>query len=467
MGSAERDEEVAATQGSAEETVADQPVRPGSPRTISRTRWILVNSLLGFTTLLLIVGIFAIWANRLLFSPENFSNTSTQLLANPAIRASTANYVVDQLYANVNVAGVIKSGLPPRFQRLAGPAAGALRNVAVQGVELALTRPRIQSLWAQSTRAADQTFIAIVKGGKGAVGTNNGVVTLNLAPVVDNVASRLGLPSDIAAKLPPNIANLTILKSDQLKLVQNVGNAIQGLALWLTIFVPLLYALAIVLVPGRRRRMLMNVGIAGVLAGVLVLLGRSLLVSQVPGSLTDDASLRPTIEATISIMTGILSEAAGACIVVGIPLILAGWFAGPSRIARTGREAIAPFLRERPAESYAIVLAVMALIFIWNPIPSTGKPVGILVYTLLALFGMFVLRRQTAEEFPDARLGAATQKLRARWERMRHRREQSKAPPPTPQSTIPTQLQQLAELRDNGAISADEYQVAKEQLLHS
>ena len=31
-----------------------------------------------------------------------------------------------------------------------------------------------------------------------------------------------------------------------MKVVQNVGNAIKGLALWLTILVPLLYVLAIV-----------------------------------------------------------------------------------------------------------------------------------------------------------------------------------------------------------------------------
>jgi Short C-terminal domain len=435
---------------------------------ISRARWIFVNALIAVTTVLLIVGMFAIWANRLLFSPDNWSNTSTQLLQNQAIRTTTANYIVDELYANVNVAGVLKSGLPPRLQPLAGPAAGALRNVAVQGVELALTRPRIQNLWMQANRSAAQTFIAVVRGGNATVATKQGVVTLNLGPIVDSVASRLGLPSNVAAKLPPHIANLTILKSDQLKLVQNVGNGIQGLALWLTILVPLLYALAIALAPGRRRRTLMNVGIAAVLAGVLVLLGRSILESQIPGSLSNDASIRETIVAAISISTGLLGEVAGATILVGIPLIAAAWFAGPARPARAGREAIAPFLREHPAEAYAITLGVMALIFIWDPIPATGKPAGIAVFTLLALVGMFVLRRQTAAEFPDARVGAATQKLRARVQAFRSRRAKpSTSNGSPPDATIPQQLQQLADLRDHGEINADEYQAAKSQLLHT
>jgi hypothetical protein len=467
MASDEPEVRGAASRDGVDGAGADAAAASPAQKPISRARWILVNSLLGLTTLLLVVGIFAVWANRLLFSPDNWSNTSTQLLQNPTIRSTAANYIVDQLYANVDVAGLIKSGLPPRLEPLASPAAGALRNVAVQGTELALQRPRVQNLWAQANRAADQTFIAIVNGGKGNVAVNQGAVTLNLAAIVDNIAARLGLPPDISSKLPANVANLTIFKSDQLKFVQNVGNGIKGLALALTILVPVLYALAIVLVPGRRRRMLMNVGLAAVLAGVLVLLGRSILEGQIVNSLTHDASLRPTVQATFSISTAMISEIAVACIVIGVPLILAGWFAGPGRAARAGRRAIAPFLRERPAESYAIALGIMVLVFIWNPIHATGTPAGIIVFTLLALFGVFVLRHETEREFPDARLGEATQRLRARVRAMRGHRAENEASPASAQNTIPEQLQQLADLRDHGAISADEYQAAKAQLLNS
>ena len=157
-------------------TVADEPAPGPQPATaaISRRRLIGVDILIGVTTILLVVGIFATWANRLLFSPDNWSKTSTQLLQDANVRSSTANYLVDQLYTNVNVAGVIKQGLPPQLQGLAGPAAGALRNAAVQGAELALSRPRVQQLWAQANRAADQTFIDVVNGRKGAVGVNQG-----------------------------------------------------------------------------------------------------------------------------------------------------------------------------------------------------------------------------------------------------------------------------------------------------
>ena len=450
----------------AEEPGASQPAASAVGAS-SHGRLIGVRILVGITTLLLIVAMFAVWANRLLFNPDNWSNASTQLLQNPDVRSSTANYLVDQLYSNVNVAGLIKSGLPTQFQGLAGPAAGALRNAAVQGTELALSRPRVQALWAQANRAADQTFIAVVNGGKGHVNVNQGAVTLNLGAILDNVASRLGLPASVSDKLPANVANLTVFKSDQLKTVQNGGQAVKGLALWLTILCPLLYALAILLAPGYRRRMLMTIGFAGVFAGVIVLFVRGLLQNQIPPSLTDDASLRPAIRATISISTSLLSEVATAVIFVGVVLILAAWFAGPGRWPRTAREGIAPFLRERPVPTYAITLGLLALLFIWDPIPSTGTPAGIITFTVLGLLGTEILRRQTAEEFPEARSGAATHAVRARWASMRQRTPAASATAgPASSSSTAEQLRQLAELRDHGELTPDEYSAAKAQLLH-
>jgi putative oligomerization/nucleic acid binding protein len=441
-------------------TPAPEPEPAPATRAISRKRLIGVDALIGVTTVLLIVGMFAIWANRLLFNPDNWSNTSTQLIANPEIRSATSNYLVDQLYANVDVAGLLKQGLPPALQGLAGPAAGALRSGAVQATDLALQRPRVQDLWAQANRAADQTFINVVNGGKGAASTNNGAVTLDLGAILENVASRLGLPSGLSQHLPANVANLTVFKAHQLKTVQNGGKAIKGLALWLTILCPLLYALSILLATGHRRRTLMTVGFAGIFAGVVVFFGRNILQTQVTNSITNDESLRPAIRATIGIGTQLLTEVAGAVVFVGVILVICAWFAGPGRLPRMSREAIAPFLRENPWGAFAVTLGLLALLFIWNPIPATGTPAGIITFTLLALLGTELLIRQTNREFPEARAGAATHAIRTRAASMR------RSASPRSSETTADQLKQLAELRDHGALTAEEYETAKTQLLN-
>lgn len=431
-----------------------------------RSHRILVDAIIGVATLLLVVGTFAVWANRLLFSPDNWANTSTQLLANPTIRATTANYIVDQIYANVNVPALLRSGLPPQLDALAAPAAGALRTAAVQAVDTALQRPRVQALWAQANRAADQLFITVVNGGRGPVNVANGAVTLDLGSIVDNVATRLGLPSDLSSRLPANVANLTVLQSDRIALVQNVGNAIQGLALWLTILVPLMYVGAIALARGRRRRALMTVGFAGVVAGLLVVLGRDILQTQLASALTSDASLRPTVIAVIAINTAILGQVAGAIIAGGLVLVAAAWVGGPARAAVGLRRSIAPFLRQHEVAPYAITVAIMALIFIWDPIHATGTPAGIIVFTALAVFGTYVLRRETAREFPDAVAGETVETLRARLSTIRPARRPPAAPPSPPQATTAEQLGTLADLRARDAITPEEYESAKAELLH-
>jgi hypothetical protein len=449
-------------------SVPTEPPAASTPEKITRGRLVLVDAIIAVATILAVVGIFSVWANRLLFDPDNWENTSTQLLANPTIRTAAANYIVDQAYANVNVAQTIQSALPTRLEPLAPQIAAALRNPAVQAVNLALTRPAVQTLWAKANRAADQTFIAVVNGGKGPVAVQQGAVTLDLAQVVNNLAARLGLPSNLGSKLPPNVANLTVIKAHQLSFVQKVGKAIRHLAFWLTAIVFILYALAIVLARAHHRRTLMSVGFAIIFAGVVALLARRVLDTQITSSLTSDASLRPAISATVDVGTQILREIAAAMIYVGIVLVVAAWFAGPARAARAGRLALAPSLREHAIPYYLVTLAVLALIFVWNPIHATGTPVGMISFTVLALLGMFFLRRQTAREFPDAQPGDTTRRMRARWDRWRHRHD---APAPKPEQpageTLTDQLARLAELHDHGDLTPDEYRRAKGQLLPS
>lgn len=450
------------SQGASVDAQDSPPARPSA--SISRGRLTFVNSLIVLTTILAVVGMLSIFANRLLFSPANWQKTSTQLLENKAIRTATANYAVDQLYANVDVAGLIRSGLPTKLQALAGPAAGALQNAAVHGAELALERPGVQSLWAKANRVADEAFIALVNGGKGPVGVKQGVVTLDLSSIVDSVAARLGLPSNLSKKLPPKFAHLTVLRSNQLKLVQDVGNFIRHLALWLTIIVPILYGLAILIAAGHRRRTLMTVGFAIVFAGILGVAGRSVLETQVTNSLVHQASLRPAVSNVLEIMTEILNTIAGAFLLVGSVVVAAAWFAGPARVATAARRGIAPYLREYHVAALALTGGVMVLVFIWDPIPATGKPAGIIVFMVLALLGTEVLRRQTMVEFADARRGEFVSGVRQGVAAVRGRRGDDRTGAPA-RSPVVDQLERLATLRRDGSLSAEEYEAAKTSLL--
>jgi hypothetical protein len=381
----------------------DASSRVRSPRPKGGAQRIWVRVILGLATVLAILSILSIWANRQLMNPTNWSKTSTALLRKQTVRSAVSGYLIDQLYANVDVQERLKSGLPPQLAPLAGPLSGALHNLAEQGAERALELPRVQDAWRTANYAADQTLVTIVKGGGSRVQINGGTVSLNLHQIVADIALQLGLPASVADKLPPSVASLKIVTSSQLGLVRSLAKTLHALALWLTIVTFLLYALAMFLARGYRRSTLMWVGSSLVFAGVFVLLARKIGQGQLVSAITSDASIEPAANDAYSVATSLLVQVSSASIIIGIPVILAALLAGPARWALATRRFLAPRFREHPGLAYWIVAGLLALFFLWGPIPATRNPLEMLIFTILAFVGAYVLRGQIAEEFPEGR----------------------------------------------------------------
>jgi Short C-terminal domain len=433
---------------------------PVPPAYAGRARRIWVRVILILATVLAVFAIFAIWANRQLMNPSNWAKTSTALLQRQTIRTAVSSYLVDQLYANVNVQAQLKAGLPAQLRPLAGPASGALHSVAEEAAEKALATPQVQAAWQKANRAADQVLVTIVKGGGSRVQINGGTVSLNLHQIVADVAARLGLPASTAEKLPPSVANLKVVTSSQLGLVRNLAKALHALALVLTILVVALYSLAVALAGGHRRRTLLWVGWGFVFAGLLVLVGLKIGQGQLVSAITSDASIEPAANDAYSVATSLLVQVSSASIIIGVPVILAAWFAGPAHWAVAGRRFLAPHFRERPALAYWITAALLLLVFIWGPIPATRNPVEMLLFTILGLLGAHVLRDQIAREFPDAQ---PISMRAAMGDKLGRARAAMTSAPAGPSKA--TELERLVALHDKGAITDDEYAAAKRELL--
>ena len=157
----------------------------------------MLASIIAFTAIL------AVWANRQILNTDNWTNTSTQLLENRQIRDQLAGYLVDQLYANVDVAGEFREALPPRLQPLAGPAAGGLREFADRAARRMLSRPAVQQRWADANRAAQEQLLKILEGGGPVVSTTGGNVVLDLTELLNQIQQRVGIGGRLAERLPP------------------------------------------------------------------------------------------------------------------------------------------------------------------------------------------------------------------------------------------------------------------------
>jgi hypothetical protein len=434
---------------------------------LPRGRRYAIRALLCVASLLVVLGIFAVWANRQVLNADNWSETSTQLLENDAVRTQVSGFLVDQLYANVDVAGEVRNALPPRLKPLAPAAAGGVRNLAQQVTDRALQRPRVQELWRAANRLTAQQFISIAKGDSKAITSSGNAVVLDLRVVLTDIGTRLGLSSSLLDKIPPGAGRITVLNSNQVGTLQDFASALQGLSIVLPALAFLMYAAAVYLAEGRRRRTLMWVGINLVVAGALALIARNVIGSSVVDSLAKTEAARPAAEATWSIGTRILRDVGQAVIIVGLPVLFAAWLAGPTRPAVALRRAAAPWMRERPDITYGVVGVVLLLIVWWGPIPATRNPILVLVMVGLVVLGVEALRRQTAEEFPDltpAEVGAGMRAriVRARTAVGRGPAAGNGAPPADPRLE---RLERLSDLHDRGALSDDEYAAEKAMVL--
>ncbi len=463
---------------------------------MSRGRRRTVRALIILGSVLAFLSVFAIWIERQALNTDDWVSTSGRLLQNEKIRTAVGNYLVDQLYENVNVRKELEGILPGEVKELAGPAAGGLRQVAGQGAEKVLETATAQELWEDANQTAHEQLLAVLENKKEAVSTSEGNVTLNLGQLVTNFAEQVGIGESLAEKLPPDAGQIQILKSDQLKTAQNIAVAVKGLALLLSILTFVCFGAAIYLSRGGRWVTVLLSGIGLIAAGFAVIVARHVAGGIVVGQLVTNDSVKPAGEAAWSIGTSLMTSIATTVIVIGVLFAIAGWLASPTGGARASRRFMAPTLRLYPAFVYTGLAIVVCIYFLSSPTQGLRSFLTTLIVAGMAAFGIHELRKQTEEEYPDAtyagtfghtrdkvvsavrdsniteKVGEQASKLRLPEVRRRGPAEedgQAEAPTATlPVSAEDARLQRLEkldQLRDKGILTDEEFAAEKTRLL--
>ncbi len=430
----------------------------GSPKTSASGHRGVVAALLVVGTLVAFLAIFSIWVNRQALNTDNWVDTSEKLLQDEEVKTQLSNYLADELFANVDVQAELEQTFPPRLAPLAGPAAGALHQLAPQVAERALESSRAESLWSAANRAAHETLLKILNDEGSAVSTDGGEVTLDLKALLSESGGQLA--GKLGSKIPGDAGQLTILKSDQLSAAQDISKLVRKLPIVLTLLALFLYSLAIYLAGPRRRQALRSVGFGFIVAGVLSLLLRELGGGAVVDALAGTEAVKPAVQSVWSIGTGLLVTVAVSAITFGILLAIAAWLAGPTRIASNLRQEAAPYLRERRGTTYAVVGVIFLALILWAPVVAFQKPIGLVLLAVLMVLGTEALRRQAETEFPDATFGGFGERMRGSVSR----RPADEPQAPSRESKI-DQLERITALRDKGALSEEQYEAAKAEVL--
>jgi hypothetical protein len=332
-------------------------------------------------SLALWIGGFGVWVARQALNTDQWVDTSSELLQDPAIQQAAASYLADQ---------VVAPGATERLEQLAprasGVAGAAIGDLAERAALRALESGRLQSLWADANRRAHERLMALIDDDE------RTEVVIDLRPLVERIAARVGSEES----LPPDAGRIEIVSADQLETARTVARLLRGVAIVGLVLALALFAGALWLAgSGHRQGILQLIGIGIVVAGLAMLVVRRVAGAQVVEAVTAGGAATAAAEATWSIGTELLVDIAGVTIVLGLVVVAIAWFAGPSRPAVWLRSRIVPVVHERPGVAYGVAIGLVLFLLAVGWLPANSALLGVLVYVLLAVAAVAALGRLT------------------------------------------------------------------------
>ena len=191
----------------------------------------------------------------------------------------------------MDVSAALEERLPPDQQGLAGPISAVARELADRAAVRVLERPRAQDLWVRSLSTTHEQLLRVLDDDLTTISTEDGVVVLNLRPLVVQLGDRVAIFGRVAQRLPADAGRIEIMQADQL--ADGAGRdplAEDPRALPLDPARSLLAALAIWLAGGRRRSIVRELAIGAIVAGSLVLVA----CAASPATTSSTTSSRPS-----------------------------------------------------------------------------------------------------------------------------------------------------------------------------
>jgi len=203
-----------------------------------------------------------------------------------------------------------------------------------------------QKLWNGINRSAHVQIVSLLTGKKlanGVLSTKNGVVTLDLSQVVENVKDRLvSAGITVASQVPAVGATIEIANVKGLTQAQNLVRALNTVADWLPWIGLALVAVGAVAAHRRRRALMaaaIGLGAGMIIVGIGLLIGRNIYLSDIP----TDKLPRSTAAFIFDTLVRYLRWGLRLVFLVALLVALGLWLSGPSGPAVAFRRTVSNF----------------------------------------------------------------------------------------------------------------------------
>ncbi len=311
------------------------------------------------TCLSILFSTVGVWAHRTLLNTDSWVNAVAPLASNPEITDAVSVKLTDELMQLIDAPKLAETALPEQAQVLAAPLSEAVGQFVQRTVAELLQTDQFQQFWVEANRRVHALVVKVLRGDTKAVLTENGVVQLNLLPLIANAFAFLqskapGLvgngttvpditfdtPIDQARSelqaaskrtLPDNFGVVTVFQSDKLKAAQDAVKLFDQVVVALLVVTVLLIAATVALAINRRRTII-GLALGSVAAFAVAVAILKTIKAQVL-DLIGDPTTRRAAGKTISTLVVRLDWIVEALVAVGLAVALIAFLTGSSRLA--------------------------------------------------------------------------------------------------------------------------------------
>lgn len=339
-----------AMENGASATYAQSPVT----RKKWRARSYVSLALFIVATLLTPIAVIGHWGHQTIANPEQYISTVAPLAEDPQIQQAVAdvvsNAIIDQVDTGNLASGLLGALIPNErlSDLLSGPIKAGIDGLIRGGVDRFVTTSAFQEAWVKINEAAQRGFVAALSGDpSGPVQFEGDDLVLNISSLLQEVQTALvdeGIDIAGAVTIPDSDAQVVLLDSPALAQARTIYGLASPILSVILLLTAALFTLSVLLAT-RRARTTVAVGIT-VVAWALVLnfslgVAENSFVNALQNTLFEQAAT-----AFYNQLLLYLLLAVQGLLLLGVVIIVLGWFCGTTRVAVSVRGGIDSGLAE-------------------------------------------------------------------------------------------------------------------------
>jgi hypothetical protein len=303
----------------------------------------------------ILCSMLTVWTSATFLNTDSWLSIVGPIGQNPKVIQTVSTYAASEVVSLLDVQGRAAQALPPRATFLAAPLTQVVQNFTQTHIADLMNTPKFHQLWININRRVHDQLLAALRGQTNVLHISNGVVTLNLIPVIDQglqyvqqhlpgmLSQKVKLPDPtelqvpqqaqqklsqaLGVQVPSNLGQINLFQSAQLATAQQLLRLLDVL----TVLLPILTAgliLATLWISPDLRRTLLQLGIGIAVTFIIVKLATGYLNQTVVSATDNNPTAQSVVQSTLQTVLGGFDTITSWLLAGGLVLAIGAFLAG-------------------------------------------------------------------------------------------------------------------------------------------